>query len=195
MRFAQEHATEDEVRTGFALLRTWTAVRDSLASSEAEVPTAQVAPTGNANVLAFPPELTRAGLDYQRRRREFAEDEARHGPNRTSAPPITAEAERLRDALRNMTGGAQAIVDLVVLEPFVALMQLVGELPPSIVARQLRIVRAAHDHVALAFRVQRPIDVEPAATALEMFVDPDRDIEGRAIDLFDDANPNRQEDS
>ena len=138
--------------------------------------------------------LQRNGEAHAESRRAYDEDVARNGSNPAASPPLSTEAERLRDALRMMNGGAKAVAALIELEPMISLPMLLRELPPGTVKQQIKATRSALDAVSAAFYPQQPIrPVPPPSDVIEMTVDPLADIEGRIVVPDDEENQREAE--
>jgi hypothetical protein len=142
-------------------------------------------------------------LPLARRRREYEEDERRHGRNPTSLPPMPAETERLVDALAAMEGAASEVQGVIDLEAMITLPEVVAPLPPKRVRRQIRRVRSALEAITLALHVTDPLArMEPSDEVRMDQADGDGDVTGsvavvgrsiaeRAASWLDEREPER----
>jgi hypothetical protein len=77
------------------------------------------------------------------------------------------------------------------MEPMITLAQLIAELFPNSVRRQLREVHHAYSAVHLALKLSEPIDVPVPSDAVTVETDPDADIEALPPLPFDDEGEDR----
>jgi hypothetical protein len=197
MRFYEAHPTDGMRSNALEHQPPWREVIASLTREpRRRQEVAEADGDGDAPALPDPRrELALAHRDNQeavtRLRVEHDDDVRRFGPNPLSSRPISGEAERLRDGLRRMDAGAKEILKVADMEPMITLAQLIAELFPNSVRRQLREVHHAYSAVHLALKLSEPIDVPVPSDAVTVETDPDADIEALPPLPFDDEGEDR----
>ena len=163
MRLALRYPSLDEVATAVETFGTWTGVRASL----------RVAPD--------PGWLDAA--DEQAEEQDVIAEIQDEGVGPGIAPPVSSEAEMLREALLRMGSGATDIASLIERGPLTPLAVIVAELNPRTVDAVLPKIRAALDAVTAVRAMQkRPPQLNALGPGVLRL-----DVDGDADDLDRDA--------